>query len=104
MLSKKIGFKFHSTFRKIAGYFEKLKDFRRADKVFRDGFAHLAKNNDSENEIRNLDFVYDKFAKRVSDVYNLGIKPQLNSLKLQSKGFNSRFCIQVKNPLRTFEE
>ena len=84
MLAKKIGFKFHSTYRKIANYFEELKDYRRADKIYRDGFAYLAKDDNLETESRNLNFAYEKFAKRVSDVYNLGIKPALNKLKIQS--------------------
>ena len=52
-----------------------------------------------------MNFHYDKFAKRVSEVYTVGIKPVLSSLKMQSKGFNQRFCtFKVTDPLRPYEE
>ena len=106
ILVKQIGFSYCSTHKTIADYFEKLHDYRKADKIYREGLSFLSKNDDFSTESRNLNYHYDKFAKRVSEEFTHGIKPLLSSLKMQSKGgFNQRFCsFKVTDPQRPFEE
>ena len=66
MIAKRIGFCYAKTYQTIADYFEGIRDYRRADKIYRDGLAYLAKSGKYEKESKNLDVQYNLFAKRVS--------------------------------------
>jgi hypothetical protein len=63
IMENKIGWPFYTTYVRIAEFFEKRMDLRRADKIFRQGLERLTE----DKQLRNLQVKYDLFESRTKE-------------------------------------